>query len=212
MLHPSRVGCRVLKLSSLTRLGEHCRYHATITWGCKFNMIPLLIFLIVVLALFYGLYTSIKFSLDSFAASKRAKRKLHVAKRAHELAKLQLEKSPNSPKALKAERELASRYASLVLELKSDTKISNNPLSAFSVIGGIVLVLGLGLAVYSFAMDTSVTADGVGRVVNLDLQQKQMMTLIAGVALSVIGLIVLLYGANQQGMATAGSKQLPPNA
>ena len=26
MLHPSRVGCRVLKLSLLTRLGEHCRY------------------------------------------------------------------------------------------------------------------------------------------------------------------------------------------
>ena len=26
MLHPSRVGCRYLKLRLLTRLGEHCRY------------------------------------------------------------------------------------------------------------------------------------------------------------------------------------------
>ncbi|MHA0318791.1 hypothetical protein ACXY7D_09360 [Sphingomonas melonis] len=72
----------------------------------------------------------------------------------------------------------------------------------------ILWIGGIALAGYAyFVFDPSVSAApfGYGRVVNADLQQRQMMMLIAGCALFIVGAIMHAIGANKALAGSSGS-------
>jgi len=67
-------------------------------------------------------------------------------------------------------------------------------------LGMILWTGGIALAGYAFfVFDPSVSAApfGYGRVVNADLQQRQMMMLVAGCALFVVGAVMHAIGASK---------------
>lgn len=75
-------------------------------------------------------------------------------------------------------------------------------------LGMILWIGGIALAGYAFfVFDPSVSAApfGYGRVVNADLQQRQMMMLVAGCALFIVGAIMHAIGANKAPAGSSGS-------
>lgn len=69
-------------------------------------------------------------------------------------------------------------------------------------IGGIALA---GYAFFVFEPSVSAAPFGYGRVVNADLQQRQMMMLVAGCALFIVGAIMHAIGANKAPAGSSGS-------
>lgn len=75
-------------------------------------------------------------------------------------------------------------------------------------LGMILWIGGIALAGYAFfVFDPSVSAApfGYGRVVNADLQQRQMMMLVAGCALFVVGAVMHAIGASKAPAGSSGS-------
>lgn len=75
-------------------------------------------------------------------------------------------------------------------------------------LGMILWIGGIALAGYAFfVFDPSVSTApfGYGRVVNADLQQRQMMMLVAGCALFVVGAVMHAIGASKAPVGSSGS-------
>jgi hypothetical protein len=79
-------------------------------------------------------------------------------------------------------------------------------------LGMILWISGIALAGYAFfVFDPSVDVGqyGYSRVVNADLQQRQMMMLVAGCALFVVGAVMQVVGASRSSaVPTAPSKSI----
>lgn len=88
--------------------------------------------------------------------------------------------------------------------------VLEQPGGVMTLLGAMLIIAGNITAGIGIAMDTSISSDsyltGAREIVNLDLQQQQMVTLLAGCTALLAGVVLLSAGRIVKAISSTGSK------